>query len=828
MASNIILRKDKHQQAYSRDGNANVVSIPSDPLNGEYVFRYGGENSDLRLHFTMVNGKKEGVSRVVRKDGSVYMEFTYVNDVKEGEVVKYNEQGSVVMKGNMKNGREVGLFKEYDDNGELIWIGTYQNEKRHTELKKSETKEGFYEERTIEGTLLSLSHYDETTMEKDGVSYEYKSGKLAHVFECVKGQVTRVIMEFNGKQMCEYDTNGRKRYEGEYGGSVETGFHREGKGVEYDAKEAAVYVGAWHDGKRNGYGTEYENSAVIYNGLWKDGKPDKPKDTKKTLPIVQPSQSSQSNRLSLPAWITKVTSFKYWRVALWSAIGLLLLLIIIIVVVAVNGANRTTFKKCKDLTSFPAKKLASATKLVFRSGFECEQVVDLSRFVHCESIEIEANAMTQITQLDISKLVSLKTLSVGDNSCGAVNEVVVEDTIYNELTSISVGSHAFNALQIIIADAFPSLTAINVGSDSLNALTVLPTSSQNTIRSLTVGSSSLNKIPELPLNAMTSLRSLKVGPDSFASLSEMELSGLNQIAQLDVKEGSFGGVSTLTVKESNWRILSGFGFQQDSSGYALRMDHHSPVPNVKTLVFAANLTVNLYKFEIDGLEQLESLTVDSNNFDGGGQPTSLFRLENCPSLRTMLIQKGCFMNYTTVVFKNLTSDISMSMHDTVFVNSEVIKFVNVGFKNFILGEESFQKVRTLVFDGMQKLKSLKIGSKSFSHPDNTRKEGDCHITNCPILGSFEVDSFAFDDYTELELANNPSLVLFTLGDWCFNSAHSVSLIGTRWVGLIRRFAEARNHHIGQVRIPRRLLGHSHDEGHLPLQLQQHSRRAEWG
>ena len=98
------------------------------------------------------------------------MTVNYVNGVEEGEVVKYNEKGSVIMRGNMKNGQEVGLYREYDDNGELVWLGHYKDDKRYSELKKSDKKEGYYEERTMDGSVLSVSKYDEERMEKDGIS----------------------------------------------------------------------------------------------------------------------------------------------------------------------------------------------------------------------------------------------------------------------------------------------------------------------------------------------------------------------------------------------------------------------------------------------------------------------------------------------------------------------------------------------------------------------------------------------------------------------------------------------------------------------------------
>ena len=367
----------------------------------------------------------------------------------------------------------------------------------------------------------------------------------------------------------------------------------------------------------------------------------------------------------------------------------------------------------------------------------------------------------------------------------------MEDTIYNELTSVTIGSNSLNSLDILIGDAFPSLTSVNIGSNSLNSLTSLPTST-NRIRSIVIGSSSLNKIPEFPLKEMSSLRSMKVGSNSFGSLREMELSGMNQLSRLEVMEGSFSGVSSLIVGESNWRVLSGFGFHEDSIGYGLLMNGESPIRNVKSVLFKANLTVNAYRFEIDGMERLESIQVEGNSFDGGGESTSLFRVENCPSLRSVLIYQNNFVNYKTIRFVNLTNEIAMSMHESVFVNSDRMEFVNVGFTNFIIGESSYKKMRRIVLEGMEMLKSVKIGSKSFSDEANGHKEGLFRVVNCPILSSIEIENYAFDDYTELEVVNNPSLVVLTMGDWSFGTARSVSLISKEWMVMNNRFTETGN------------------------------------
>jgi len=54
------------------------------------------------------------------------------------------------------------------------------------------------------------------------------------------GEMKRVVQEFNGGKMVEYDENGKKVYEGEYKGNVEKGFVRDGKGKEFRMVEEKI------------------------------------------------------------------------------------------------------------------------------------------------------------------------------------------------------------------------------------------------------------------------------------------------------------------------------------------------------------------------------------------------------------------------------------------------------------------------------------------------------------------------------------------------------------------------------------------------------------
>jgi len=82
----------------------------------------------------------------------------------------------------------------------------------------------------------------------------------------------RVLREWKGECMIEYDVNGMRVYEGRFEGDMMKGFVREGKGKEFGVNgKSALYVGGWKNGKREGYGSEFKDCFPVYIGEWKNG-----------------------------------------------------------------------------------------------------------------------------------------------------------------------------------------------------------------------------------------------------------------------------------------------------------------------------------------------------------------------------------------------------------------------------------------------------------------------------------------------------------------------------------------------------------------------------
>ena len=225
------------------DGNGNVI-YTGDWKNGK---RNGsGKEMDASGRIVFVgewmNGKGKG--KEMDENGKAVYEGEWWNEKRNGSGKEMDASGRVVFVGEWKNGK--GKGKEMDADGKAVYEGEWWNGKRN----------GMGE--VLKGTRW-VGHWKDGKM--NGMGYEKDENgvmKRGCLFE--NGVMKRVVQEFNGGKMVEYDENGRKVYEGEYKGSVEKGFVRNGEGKEMDASGVVLFVGEWKEGKRK----EKEVDGVSY------------------------------------------------------------------------------------------------------------------------------------------------------------------------------------------------------------------------------------------------------------------------------------------------------------------------------------------------------------------------------------------------------------------------------------------------------------------------------------------------------------------------------------------------------------------------------------
>ena len=152
-----------------------------------------------------------------------------------------------------------GKLQLYDANGKMTYEGSFAKEDVKDGFYGHEPMEGmsgYCKEVNSDGQVVTIAQYDPLQMKKNGQCFEMKNGKVTRVCEYKNGRRKRTLQSFNGSTMMEYDNDGKKVYEGAYKGDMKSGFVREGKGKEYgimtNRSESVTLIGNWKNGKKNG------------------------------------------------------------------------------------------------------------------------------------------------------------------------------------------------------------------------------------------------------------------------------------------------------------------------------------------------------------------------------------------------------------------------------------------------------------------------------------------------------------------------------------------------------------------------------------------------
>ena len=104
-------------------------------------------------------------------------------------------------------------------------------------------------------------------------------------------------------------------------------------------------------------------------------------------------------------------------------------------------------------------------------------------------------------------------------------------------------------------------------------------------------------------------------------------------------------------------------------------------------------------------------------------------------------------------------------NDIDYTIFDVSRFINV--ESIKIGNDCFGSVKTFKINRLNRLKTIKIGIKSFTHrKDNygNNESKSFHILNCESLESIQIGEYSFSDFGgEFELKNLPQLQSIQIG-----------------------------------------------------------------
>ena len=115
-------------------------------------------------------------------------------------------------------------------------------------------------------------------------------------------------------------------------------------------------------------------------------------------------------------------------------------------------------------------------------------------------------------------------------------------------------------------------------------------------------------------------------------------------------------------------------------------------------------------------------------------------------------------------------------------------------ESIVIGNDCFESVQIFKIDGLNRLKTVKIGNNSFTQNKNSNgndKSKSFHILNCESLESIQIGEYSFSDFAgefelsdfagEFELKNLPQLQSIQIGTINLNGSHSFSFYHSSFV-----------------------------------------------
>ena len=250
---------------------------------------------------------------------------------------------------------------------------------------------------------------------------------------------------------------------------------------------------------------------------------------------------------------------------------------------------------------------------------------------------------------------------------------------------------------------------------------------------------------------------LKVcGNHQFGDISySEEQSTVVEKGIVDLDHGSrFEGLALTDDKESKIGIPFGYGEMYDDDGLLL---YKGIVINWQRFGYGTN-------YHDNGLIEYEGYWCDDNRFGIG----------------KVYDRKGDFVK-ECLWYNGIESDIdyegdgseplTIGMKHLKLTDNSVLDDWDVSWllnlESIEIGNHCFESVKTLQIDGLNGLKTIKIGNNSFTESRYNKgndKSKSFHILNCESLESIQIGEYSFSDYAgKFELSNLKSLKSIKIG-----------------------------------------------------------------
>ena len=419
----------------------------------------------------------------------------------------------------------------------------------------------------------------------------------------------------------------------------------------------------------------------------------------------------------------------------------------------------------EDYKSIQLNGLVSLHNMIF--GSRC--------FKYASSLSLDGLNGLRSIRFGSSSFSETESLIIGSNS--TLNDIVIGSGSLNGIHSLSIGSNSLNSISSFPFYSIQTINSISIGSSSLNGLESFNINSFQSINQLSIGSSSLNKLSSISFNSVNSLNRLTIGSNSLKGVKWIELNGLNSVSVMVIESSSLRGIETMRMGIVNRVTLSSFGISSCQSSSCMIMNESSILGNMREFMVLNNGLNGMIQFKISGLSKLESVIIGNGSAQGVSSSDSVFSIENCSSLRSLVIGANAVVNYNRFELIGLNELSSFNYNSILLSNVVSIRFSSIPLTSFLIGSNIFGSVRELTLQGMSELKSVVIGENSFRMNGVKRNDGLLRVTNCGKLESIELRNGSFEDYESIQLNGLPSLATIQIGEYCFSFARELQIKG---------------------------------------------------
>ena len=238
------------------------------------------------------------------------------------------------------------------------------------------------------------------------------------------------------------------------------------------------------------------------------------------------------------------------------------------------------------------------------------------------------------------------------------------------------------------------------------------------------------------------------------SYSEEEQSTRIEEGIVDLDHGSrFEGLVLKDEKEGKIGIPFGYGEMYDDDGLLI---YKGIMINWKRFGYGTS-------YHDNGLIEYEGYWCDDNRFGSGKvYDRSEKFVKECEWVNgneSVIDYEGDSSEPLNIGIKHL------KLTDNCVLDDWDVSWL-LNLESIEIGDDCFESVQTFKIDGLNRLKTIKIGINSFTQKNGwgNNQSKSFHILNCESLESIEIGEYSFSDFAgEFELKNLPQLQSIQIG-----------------------------------------------------------------